>query len=357
MATKTKKTTRKKTTNSEIVDRAVRHAIYLERLKNSEASSVVDLIRQFVVPALVQRIENSSESTLLQQAVGSTIILLQRMVVKLNERAAPAMLQLAKAEATWQASVIRSAIPLEVSLVPPNLPRLEQIAFRPLFDRGPAAQWYSELPAKTAESVQKVVKQSLAAENSVEKTVEALKGKSEDFTNVLGEGGELERNAKAITRTAISQVSADAREEVFKENTDVIDKVQMVATLDTRTSPYCQSIDGQIFEVGVGPRPPFHWGCRTVAVPVTKSWKDLGFKFKDTTPKQRASMDGEVPATLTYPDWLAKQSDKVQDDVLGPTRAALYRSGKVEIDRFVDGEGRQLTLKELARREGFELPD
>ena len=43
--------------------------------------------------------------------------------------------------------------------------------------------------------------------------------------------------------------------------------------------------------------------------------------------------------------WLKGQSTAVQDDALGPGRAALFRDG-MSIDRFVK-DGRTLTLDEL----------
>jgi hypothetical protein len=62
-------------------------------------------------------------------------------------------------------------------------------------------------------------------------------------------------------------------------------------------------------------------------------------------------MNGQVAADLTYGQWLKQQSRSVQDDVLGPTRAALFRKGGLTMDRFVDPTGRSYTLAELRRRE------
>lgn len=61
----------------------------------------------------------------------------------------------------------------------------------------------------------------------------------------------------------------ELRNQVFQENDDVVNRVVMSATLDGRTTPYCMTIDGEIFPVDEGPRPPFHARCRTVALPVT----------------------------------------------------------------------------------------
>jgi hypothetical protein len=70
---------------------------------------------------------------------------------------------------------------------------------------------------------------------------------------------------------------------------------------------------------------------------------------------ERASMDGPVSNQTTYGGWLKGQSEEFQNDVLGPQRAQLFRSGKVKIDRFTDSNGRVLTLDELSAREGIEI--
>ena len=151
-----------------------------------------------------------------------------------------------------------------------------------------------------------------------------------------------------------------------------------MATLDSRTSLRCASLDGQVFPIGTGPRPPQHPNCRSTITPVTKSWRELAkpgalkrgrgadnldalferrLKGKGFTPDQiagikratRASMTGQVPGKLTYARWLRRQPAAFQDDVLGPTRAALFRDGTLTLDRFVDDRtGRAFTLADLA---------
>jgi hypothetical protein len=37
----------------------------------------------------------------------------------------------------------------------------------------------------------------------------------------------------------------------------------------------------------------------------------------------------------------------VQDDILGPSRAALFRTGKLKVESFVDNSGKTLTLEQL----------
>lgn len=54
----------------------------------------------------------------------------------------------------------------------------------------------------------------------------------------------------------------------------------------------------------------------------------------------------------SYSDWLKRQPEAVQNDILGATKAQLFRDGKLTLDRFVDSKGRVLTLEELKRRDG-----
>lgn len=89
--------------------------------------------------------------------------------------------------------------------------------------------------------------------------------------------------------------------------------------------------------------------CRSIRMPVVKP------EFRRDSMGERASMDGPVSNQTTYGGWLKGQSEEFQNDVLGPQRAQLFRSGKVKIDRFTDSNGRVLTLDELSAREGIEI--
>src|SRR6185295_11716303 len=62
----------------------------------------------------------------------------------------------------------------------------------------------------------------------------------------------------------------------------------------------------------------------------------------------RASMDDQVAATMTYPEWLAAQPPEVQDEALGPVRAELFRTGALSIgDLTLPRGGNFLTINQL----------
>ncbi|MNE64713.1 hypothetical protein D3C80_1601390 [compost metagenome] len=80
------------------------------------------------------------------------------------------------------------------------------------------------------------------------------------------------------------------------------------------------------------PWPPRHVNCRSTTAPVIKGLPPI-----------------EAPS---YSEWLKRQPGAVQNDILGTTKAQLFRDGKLTLDRFVDSKGRVLTLEELKRRDG-----
>jgi hypothetical protein len=79
----------------------------------------------------------------------------------------------------------------------------------------------------------------------------------------------------------------------------------------------------------------------------------MGIDLKEAPPSTRASMDGQVPDTWTYGDWLKRQPAAIQDEALGPTLGALYRKGGLDVDDFVSPNGRPLTLAQLTAKAGI----
>jgi len=97
--------------------------------------------------------------------------------------------------------------------------------------------------------------------------------------------------------------------------------------------------------------------CRSALLPVVKAWDELGSKalakFKEAPKGMRASMDGLVPADLTYSDWLRRKEVKdpgFADKVLGKGKAKLWREGKITTQQLVNASGKPFTLAELKKK-------
>ena len=155
------------------------------------------------------------------------------------------------------------------------------------------------------------------------------------------------RQIDALVRTSVNHVASVARDAIYKENEDILEGVEIVATLDSRTTALCGSLDGRVFPIGSGPRPPFHWQCRTTTVPKVKKEFDLGSDITGRRPSKGSSGFKTVNARETYSGWLRRQSKEFQAEALGPARAELFRQQKIDLAGFVDPTGRLYTLNEL----------
>lgn len=234
-----------------------------------------------------------------------------------------------------------------------NVPTNEQVFAavnsRP-FEGRIMSEYYTDLTDSIFARLKSTISQGFTNGMTTEQIIRSLRGtRAAKFTDGLLQ--QSRRSIERTARTALNHTATIAREQVYKKNEDLISGVRWVSTLDMRTSDICQALDGEVFPPDEGPRPPAHFNCRSTTSPITKSWKELGFDIDELPPATRASMDGQVPDTETYGSWLGRQSADIQNDVLGPTRAELFREGGLTLDRFVDDAGNTLTIDQLRQRE------
>ena len=178
------------------------------------------------------------------------------------------------------------------------------------------------------------------------------------------------REAEALVRSSTQTVSNTTLEETYKANSDIISGVAVLVTLDGSTTKICISLSGGRWNLITGDplpdsvvqepypgAPPYHWSCRTIIAPITRSWDELARGAKGrvtravTNPaRTRASMDGEVPGEMTY-DGFLRRKEKVgpgfANSVLGKGRAELWRQGKIQLNQLTDENLRELSLAEL----------
>lgn len=343
----------KQSVNNKLAQRGIRHSTYLERYKNHEAQKIVGLLNEDVIPDLLneyyKRLSNittrgydtsANTTKRLQQLIKATDGLSRGLISQVGSVLSEDMRKLSLVEAEWQVAGFTDLVPIKIDFITPSPRLLQSIVTERPFDGHLMKDWWS----KIADDVQHKTVQQLQIGMTRGESTESITKRISDTMQ------STRRNAEAVTRTAVTHVTTQAREVTFEENGDVVDKVQMVATLDDRTTEICMAQDGETYPVNSGPRPPFHYGCRTVTVPVTKSWKDLGLDFNELEPGTRASMNGQVSSKLTYGDWLRTQTEAVQNEALGPSRADLFRNGR-DIKSFVNDKGKLLTLDELKAKD------
>ena len=170
---------------------------------------------------------------------------------------------------------------------------------------------------------------------------------------------------RTVVRTSVNQVSNAASKQVYKANEDVTEKYRYVATLDSRTSALCASLDGQEFEYDKGPEPPQHFNCRSTTVAVI-DWDGLRkkypkLKFDDPAEGKRAAAGGMVPADTTYGKWLHGQRAKTKSGKLsqftpGPRQIeALGKEKAKYFNRLANKYGADEAIKKFVRTDGTEI--
>ena len=105
-------------------------------------------------------------------------------------------------------------------------------------------------------------------------------------------------NSNRLVRTEIAKVQTQANECWAKEHR--IKKQLFSATLDSKTSKICQSLDGKVFNYDDSnkPIPPLHPNCRSCLIDMVEGWKPT--ERLDNENKQRISYK-------TYKEWLEDQ--------------------------------------------------
>ena len=232
------------------------------------------------------------------------------------------------------------------------------------------------LAESSAERLDLAVRSGVFAGESLDQITKRLVGRLEfaDFgplsvKQLALAGGELTKVANnqisTIVRTSVNQVTNQASQAVYAANKKVAPKYEYVATLDSRTSPICQRLDGQIFDYNKGPTPPQHFNCRSTTVPVVdfdglqKKYPNLE-KPPATKLDTRPSITGRVPQGTPYGNWLLQQDKKLQVKTLGnegkvnffKKLAKREGSGQAALRKMIRTDGSERSLKDLERLYG-----
>lgn len=123
--------------------------------------------------------------------------------------------------------------------------------------------------------------------------------------------------AMTIARTEMLDAHREAGKAADKKNADVLGAWEWNAKLDARTCPSCIAQHGSRHSLDES-GPLDHQCGRCARVPVTKTWKELGFDIEEprsATPNAEEWFDNLTPAT--------------QKEILGATRLQLLQDGQI----------------------------
>lgn len=235
----------------------------------------------------------------------------------------------------------------------PSADYLASLASDVMIQGAPSSAWWAAQDADLQFKFAAQVRQGLSNGETNQQIIRRIVGSSD----VPGIMDTARANAASLVQTSVQTVANDARLATFKANSRLIKGVKQISTLDSHTSLICiaysdcewdldgNPINGTTLPFNGGT--PRHFNCRSVLVPITKTFKDMGLNIPEPVATTRASTDGPVSAKTTFNDFLNRKGAAFQDKVLGKGRADLWRDGKITLRDLVNGEGNPLTLAEL----------
>lgn len=383
-----------KTANEELFDALVRHQTFLLRYSGyvrNRLTTILNETEEDIARRIRDKLRDNAGLTTpiewrrLQSLQATLEAIRQGAWDKAAQFLTEEMTNLSYQEPISMQSMLALSAPVVVETVLPSARMLKSIALSRPFEGRILKGWAETMAADDIRRIHNAIQTGMVAGEGSATIAKRVVGTGP----LKGADGITEitrRQVQAITRTAVQHVANSARNEFMQDNADIITAEQFVATLDSRTTPICRSLDGKVFELGKGPRPPLHYSCRSLRIaaidgtlagdrpakPVTQKMlvreyadkNKLGdISDRDSLPRgTKGDFDkwsrgrirelvGPIPASTNYGDWLRRQSNEFQNDTLGIAKAKLFREGGLTLDKFVNMNGDELTLKQLAVKE------
>lgn len=334
--------------NGRLLDRGIYHAVLAERFKNHEVRRIVRILDREVLPDLRERLAarlqniaargfdtGPASTARLRFLFRDLSQLFSDLVVRMNAETETPLLQFAKAQASSLARDMKREVGSLAPVTTPSVGLIRQAVLRRPFEGMLLKERWDRRGRSFREAVEGQVRIGLVQGESPDQIVSRVR----DLWPAQ------RRHVASTVRAAVAHGQNQGRQATYEENRRILRGVLWVATLDVSTCPRCGALDGELFPIDEGPRPPLHYGpCRCTTVPVLRSASDLG--------GTRASMDGQVPESTTFEEWIGEQSPERQDLAFGRGRARLFRAGRIALEDMADAAGNVIPLAELEEAVG-----
>lgn len=206
--------------------------------------------------------------------------------------------------------------------------------------------WASEQSRRAVFRTTQQIKLGVANQETLGDIVRRVRGRSVGRGQYVG--GVLQtttREAETLVRTAVIDISTHARFGTYEANDDILTGYTLVVTMDGRTSPICINYGltpEKVYPIDGGPRPPFHFQCRTATAPAV-AWDRLG--LEPPPDGTRATATGQVDADMSFDTWLRQAPNQYAVDLLGERRAKLFKEGRVSLRELLKTDQGRVRLK------------
>lgn len=293
-------------------DIAIRQQIYLEGVKNYEASRGDEVSGAFIgaVLAALNKLGVANLYELTKKAFNSFLSLVRRQLLRISTRYRGETERWLRTVAKNDYTVTKAIFtymaggPVEIPATTVGAlwariknERLSGIGALPL---AAVASYYSGV---VAYSVQ-LIEQNYANKGSIADLIRALKG-TPTLNYRDGAASRYYRQFATLIETVIQHGSSVLNQWLGRL---VSDRYLWISVLDANTTDVCRSRNGHIYRYGEGPTPPAHWRCRSRTRPYLAEYP--------TVPR-------------TFFEWIRVQPKAFLSDVLGAKTARDLVAGKI----------------------------
>lgn len=336
--------------NDELFEDILIRQIQTLRLDSSFRKDILKKLKELENKIIKKLNESEIESTIQKNKLNSLLKsvndLIDETYSQINVSLEEDINSLVVLESSRTEKTLNNILQVNVNELP--LKQLELIYSEVLIEGSPTKTWWDRQSEKTKQLFEDNMREGLLRGETNQQLVRRVRGtRSFGFTN--GIMNSTRKEAESLVRSSVQAAANEARIRVFDENLDIIKSYRHVSTLDSRTSDVCVVRDGLRWDAkskkGIKHNlpfrvPPIHWNCRSTLIPELK-----GIDLPDDA--ERASVDGPVKAKVTFNEFLKGKSEVFQDDLLGKSKAQLWRDGKITLRQLLDTSGNPLTLSEL----------
>lgn len=216
----------------------------------------------------------------------------------------------------------------------------------------PSKSWWARQSMSLQNKYTDVITKAIQNNWTIDDTIDAIRGTS----SIRGIMRVSELQAEALARTGVQSVANAARLATVSANSDVIQSIQWLATLDSQTSSICKGLHGKQWEAGTYkpinhgtpfPGPTAHWRCRSTQIPITKAFKDLPKTKQALIPNNvQAFMGDSLKEASTLTRYLKTLPDK---------ELLILLKDKSNVSKFKRGKLTEAELLRLASSSDIDL--
>jgi hypothetical protein len=344
-----------------VLDLTIRHSVALQKYSNGQVRRMLSILNRAdadlfdMLAAALERLPASAGTVeYLESMLLSVRTLNGKAYQDVEAGLTTGMRDLAGSEAQFQYRLYTNAMPANATLAAVTAEQAWATAYSRPFAGKLLREAVAELGDTRAKRIRDAVRMGYLEGKPTATIVREIrgtraKGYVEGFVEVD------RRHLETMVRSALSSTAAGVRDRFFSDNGDILESQVWLSTLDSKTSEICIVRSGKRYTVGEKPKPighkvpwctphgcgpgKVHYNCRSTGIALLPGQTELY--------GTRASAGGQVDANMTYGQWLKTQPAGVQDEVLGPIRARLFRNGGLTIDKFVNDRGAFYSLADL----------